>query len=229
LPRAGRDARGAAHSDHIGVFRQREPGLNYVGLKTPVGRVTANQLDALARLADRYGRGELRFMASQDVLLPHVPDTMLGDLTQEPLLKELPYNPSEIRRGLVSCTGTDFCNLALIDTKTRAMALATQFEKDIGKTRPISVRWSGCPASCGNHHTADIGLQGCKVKVDGKIVDGVHVFVGGRGGNDPRAAMRIMEDVPCDELPEVLERLVRFFPRPERQAPPPEPRPESST
>ena len=229
LPRAGRDARGAAHSDHIGVFRQREPGLNYVGLKTPVGRVTANQLDALARLADRYGRGELRFMASQDVLLPHVPDTMLGDLTQEPLLKELPYNPSEIRRGLVSCTGTDFCNLALIDTKTRAMALAKQFEKDIGKTRPISVRWSGCPASCGNHHTADIGLQGCKVKVDGKIVDGVHVFVGGRGGNDPRAAMRIMEDVPCDELPEVLERLVRFFPRPERQAPPTEPRQESST
>ena len=229
LPRAGRDARGATHSDHIGVFRQREPGLNYVGLKTPVGRVTANQLDALARLADRYGRRELRFMASQDVLLPHVPDTMLGDLTQEPLLKELPYNPSEIRRGLVSCTGTDFCNLALIDTKTRAMALAKQFEKDIGKTRPISVRWSGCPASCGNHHTADIGLQGCKVKVDGKIVDGVHVFVGGRGGNDPRAAMRIMEDVPCDELPEVLERLVRFFPRPERQAPPTEPRPESST
>ena len=229
LPRAGRDARGATHSDHIGVFRQREPGLNYVGLKIPVGRVTANQLDALARLADRYGRGELRFMASQDVLLPHVPDTMLGDLTQEPLLKELPYNPSEIRRGLVSCTGTDFCNLALIDTKTRATALAKQFEKDIGKTRPISVRWSGCPASCGNHHTADIGLQGCKVKVDGKIVDGVHVFVGGRGGNDPRAAMRIMEDVPCDELPEVLERLVRFFPRPERQAPPTEPRQESST
>ncbi|HWN12331.1 MAG TPA: ferredoxin--nitrite reductase, partial [Candidatus Dormibacteraeota bacterium] len=74
LPRAGRDARGAAHSDHIGIFRQREPGLNYVGLKTPVGRVTADQLDALARLADRYGRGELRFMASQDVLLPHVPD-----------------------------------------------------------------------------------------------------------------------------------------------------------
>jgi ferredoxin-nitrite reductase len=229
LPRAGRDARGASHSDHIGIFRQREPGLNYVGLKTPVGRVTADQLDELARLADRYGRGELRFVASQDVLLPHVPDTMLADLTQEPLLKELPYNPSEIRRGLVSCTGMDFCNLALIDTKTRATALAKQFEKDIGKTRPISVRWSGCPASCGNHHTADIGLQGCKVKRDGKIVDGVHVFVGGRGGPDPQAGMRIMEDVPCDDLPEVLERLVRFFPRPERQAPPSEPGQESST
>src|SRR5436190_11818245 len=153
LPRAGRDARGDTHNDHIGVYRQRQPGLNYVGLKTPVGRVTANQLDDLARLAERYGQGELRFTASQDVLLPHVPDARLGDLTQEPLLKELPYNPSEVRRGLVSCTGTDFCNLALIDTKTRAMALAREFEKHVGKTRPITVRWSGCPASCGNHHT----------------------------------------------------------------------------
>jgi ferredoxin-nitrite reductase len=63
-----------------------------------------------------------------------------------------------------------------------------------------------------------VGLQGCKVKVDGKIVDGVHVFVGGRGGGGPRAAVRILEDLPCDELPAVLERLVRFFPRPERAA-----------
>src|SRR3990172_3765711 len=192
LPRAGRDARGATHSDHIGVYRQREAGLNYVGLKTPVGRVTADQLDELARLSERYGQGELRFTPSQDVLLPHVSDARLGDLTQEPLLKELPYNPSEVRRGLVSCTGTDFCNLALFRTKTRAIVLAKEFEKTIGqtnfKTRPITVRWSGCPASCANHHTADIGLQGCKVRVDGKIVDGVHVFVGGpgRGGPGPR-------------------------------------------
>jgi ferredoxin-nitrite reductase len=213
LPPAGRDARGATSTDHIGVFRQKEPGLNYVGLKTPVGRVTGDQLLELARLAERYGRGELRFTPAQNVLLPHVPDTRLGDLTQEPLLKELPYNPTEVRRGLVACTGTDFCNLALIDTKTRALAFARDFERRSPAVRPITVRWSGCPASCGNHHTADVGLQGCKVKVDGKIVDGVHVFVGGRGGADPRAGVRILEDVPCDELPEALDRLLKFFPR----------------
>jgi len=213
LPPAGRDARGASATDHVGVFRQRQAGLNYVGLKTPVGRVTGAQLLELARLAEAYGRGELRVTPLQNVLLPHVSDTRLGDLTAEPLLRELPYNPSEVQRGLVACTGTDFCNLALIDTKTRAMALARALEGKIDRARPISVRWSGCPASCGNHHTADVGLQGCKVKVDGKIVDGVHVFVGGRGGADPRAGMRIMEDVPADALPEVLDRLVRFFPR----------------
>ena len=217
LPPAGADARLATHTDHVGVFRQKQAGLNYVGLKTPVGRLTGEQLLELARLAEQYGRGELRFTPLQNVLLPHVPDARLGDLTQEPLLRVLPYNPSEVARGLVACTGTDFCNLALIDTKTRALALAKEFEARFGSTRPIAVRWSGCPAGCGNHHTADIGLQGCKVKVNGKIVDGVHVFVGGRGGADARAGLRILEDLPCDQLPEVLERLVRFFPRAERK------------
>jgi len=220
LSPAGRDARGTKTTDHVGIFRQRQPGLSYVGLKTPVGRVTGDQLLELARIAERYGRGELRFTPSQNVLIPHVPDAVLGELTAEPLLKALPYNPSEIQRGLVSCTGTDFCNLALIDTKARALALARALEQRLGATRPLTVRWSGCPASCGNHHTADVGLQGCKVKVDGKIVDGVHVFVGGRGGRDPRAAEKILEDVPCDALPEALDRLVRFFPRSPRKEEP---------
>ena len=219
LPPAGRDARGSSVSDHIGLFRQKEAGLNYIGLKTPVGRLTGDQLLGLARLSERYGRGELRFTPTQNVLIPHVPDVLVRALLDEPLLEALPYNPSEIQRGLVSCTGTDFCNLALIDTKTRAMALAKEFQGRLGRTRPLTVRWSGCPASCGNHHTADVGLQGCKVKVNGKIVDGVHVFVGGRGGADAKAAVRILEDVPCDELPQVMERLVRFFPRADRPEP----------
>ena len=217
LPPAGRDARAAKTTDHIGIFRQREPGLNYVGLKTPVGRVRGDQLVELARLAERYGRGELRLTPSQNVLIPHIPDALVGELTREQLLRELPYNPTEIQRGLVSCTGTDFCNLALIDTKTRALALAREFESRIEAARPLTVRWSGCPASCGNHHTADVGLQGCKVKVNGKIVDGVHVFVGGRGGLEPRAGEKVFADVPCDDLPEVLDRLIRFFPRGDRK------------
>ena len=217
LPSRGRDARSARTTDHVGVYRQRQPGLNYVGLKTAVGRVTGDQLFELARLAEQYGTGELRTTPAQNVLVPNVPDVSLGAFLEEKLLRTLPYNPSEVQRGITACTGTDFCNLALIDTKTRALALAREFEPRAGSAHPITVRWSGCPASCGNHHTADVGLQGCKVKVDGKIVDGVHVFVGGRGGADPRAGVRILEDVPCDELPAVLERLVRFFPRAERK------------
>src|SRR5262249_363033 len=104
LPTAGRDARLASTTDHVRLFRQRQPGLNSGGLKTPVGRLTGEQLLELARLADRYGRGELRLTPSQNVLLPHVPDAKLGNLTQEPLLKALPYNPSGVARGLVACT-----------------------------------------------------------------------------------------------------------------------------
>src|SRR5205814_2355356 len=132
-------AHGERVADHVGVFRQRQPGLNYVGLKTPVGRITADQLLELARLAEVYGAGELRVTPLQNVLLPHVPDGRLGSLLEEPLLRQLPYNPSEAFRGVSSCTGTDFCNLALIDTKTRALALARDFERRVGKTRPIAV------------------------------------------------------------------------------------------
>ncbi len=217
LPPAGRSMLSARTTDHVGAYRQRQPGLSYVGLKTAVGRITGDHLLELARLAEHYGTGELRTTPQQNVVITNVPDARLGALLEEKLLKELRYNPSEVYRGTTACTGTDFCNLALIDTKTRAMALVREFESRLGPTRPLSVRWSGCPASCGNHHTADIGLQGCKVKVNGRIVDGVHVFVGGRGGADARAGMRILEDVPCDELPAVLDRLVRFFPRAERR------------
>jgi ferredoxin-nitrite reductase len=77
LPPAGRDARGSSVNDHIGLLRQKLPGMNYIGLKTPVGRVTGDQLLELARLSERYGRGELRFTPAQNVLIPHVPDRLV--------------------------------------------------------------------------------------------------------------------------------------------------------
>src|SRR5262249_56956187 len=92
LPPAGRDARGASTGDHVGLFRQRQPGLNYFGLKTPVGRVTGDQLLELARLADRHGRGEVRFTPTQNVPIPHVRDAAVRAFLDEPLLKELPYH-----------------------------------------------------------------------------------------------------------------------------------------
>jgi sulfite reductase beta subunit-like hemoprotein len=111
------------------------------------------------------------------------------------------------------------------------MALA-RTPRNTWQTRPITVRWPGVPPRA-NHHTADIGLQGWGEWVARS--DGVHISWAGRGGHDPRAGTLLMEDVPCDELPQVLERLIRFFPRPERQAPPPDastpdpPAPDSQT
>jgi len=210
LPSAGAAARIPKSADHIGIFRQKQSGLNYVGLLVPVGRVTGDQLQEVARLADAYGTGEVRLTVDQNLIIPHVPDRTLGDLLKEPLLKVLRYDPSEILRGLVSCTGIEFCNLAVIETKHRALQIARSLEAKLPKGKPISIHWSGCPAGCGNHTVADIGLLGTKAKVDGKVVDAVDVFIGGSSGPQANQGIKVMENVPCDDLPQVLEGLSRY-------------------
>jgi ferredoxin-nitrite reductase len=213
LPPAGLDARARHTTDHVGIYRQKERGLNYAGLAVPVGRLSSEQLLDVCRLAERYGTGEIRLTPGQNLIIPHVPDQKIGDLIAEPLLKTLRYDPSEIMRGLVSCTGIEFCNLAVIETKQRALDIAHALEQRLGAVKPLTMAWSGCPAGCGNHHVADIGLQGSKTRVDGKVVDAVTIFVGGKSGQGARLAEKIMEDVPCDRLSTVLEQLVQYYPR----------------
>jgi ferredoxin-nitrite reductase len=198
----------------MGVYRQKQHGLNYVGLKIPVGRIHADDLQGIAGLADTYGTGELRLAANQAVIMPHVPDRVLGDLTEEPLLQRFVYNPTPVQKGLVSCVGSDYCNLAVIESKSRAVETAKRVEAMIGtEMRPITMHWSGCPAGCGNHLVADVGLLGKKIKIKGQVVEAVDVFVGGRSGPDPKPAIKLLEDVPCDALPEVLSGILPFHSR----------------
>jgi ferredoxin-nitrite reductase len=210
LQRAGDDARERHERDHIGIFGQKQPSLNYAGLSVPVGRITSDQLAELARLAEAYGNGEIRFTPAQNVILPNVPDRKIGELAEEPLLKQLRYEPPPILRGLVSCTGIDYCNLALIETKNRALRIAERLAPRLPGGKPLTVRWSGCPAGCGNHSVADVGLVGKRAKSNGNIVDAVDIYVGGSSGPAPCLAAKLMEDVPCDELNGVLEGLLRF-------------------
>jgi ferredoxin-nitrite reductase len=214
LSRAGTDARKQAVNDHMGVYRQKQHGLNYVGLKIPVGRIHADDLQGIAGLADTYGTGELRLAANQAVIMPHIPDRVLGDLTEEPLLQRFVYNPTPVQKGLVSCVGSDYCNLAVIESKSRAVETAKRVEAMIGtEMKPITMHWSGCPAGCGNHLVADVGLLGKKIKIKGQIVEAVDVFVGGRSGPDPKPAIKLLEDVPCDALSEVLSGILPFHSR----------------
>ena len=211
---AGVDARKPGEQDHIGIFRQRQRGMNYVGLKILVGRVTAGDLVKVLDLADRYGNGEVRLTPSQALIIPNVGDRKVGELAEERLLKRFTYNPNTLYRGLVSCVGSDYCNLAVIETKSRAVQTAKALDTKLGTTlKPITMHWSGCPAGCGNHLVADVGLLGKKAKVDGKVVEAVDVYVGGRSGPDPKPAIKIMEDVPCEKLPMVLEGLLPYHTR----------------
>src|SRR6266404_5229659 len=209
LASAGIDQRTSKHTDHVGVLRQKQAGLNYVGLTVPVGRMTSEQMLQVADLAENYGNGQIRLTVGQNLIIPNVPDSMLGELTSEPVLQELRYDPSEVMRGLVSCTGMDYCHFALIETKGWALKTARALEAKLGKTQPLRMHWSGCPAGCGNHSVADIGLLGKNIKLNGEVVEAVDVFVGGASGCEPNPPIKIMEDVPCEDLPNVVVGLVK--------------------
>lgn len=209
----GRDMRSSAHADHLGVTRQRQTGLVAVGICVPTGRVNPEHLDELARLADIYGNGEIRLTTGQNAIIPNVGADCVGGLLAEPLLKQFSPHPSPFERGLVACVGTDYCNLALIETKNRAAELSEALHKKLGGTgNPLTIHWSGCPAGCGNHQAADVGLRGFKTKVDGKIVDAVAIYAGGRTGPHAIAGEEILETVPCDEsLPEVVANVIQSY------------------
>ena len=142
--------------------------------------------------------------------MPNVPDSHLEALLAEPLLQEFQHAPSEIMRGTVSCTGIEYCGMATIATKDHALNLARAIDAAGGATRPISVGWSGCPASCGNHQAADIGLLGRKKRIDGVIVEAVDIYVGGTTGPSAVPGVKILEGIPCDQLTPVVEQLIHY-------------------
>jgi ferredoxin-nitrite reductase len=210
---AGRDVRGNHDNDHLGVAWQKQPGFRSVGLCVPEGRLNPNQLHQLARLADEYGDGQVRLTTAQNAILPNVPVERVASLLEEDLLQELSPAPSAFRRCLVACTGTDYCNLAQIDTKGQAARRAAALEKRLGGQRtPIRMHWSGCPAGCGNHEAADIGFRGFKTRIGNEMVEAVAIYVGGRTGPHAAAAQQFVEIAPCDQtLPDLVANLVRRF------------------
>jgi ferredoxin-nitrite reductase len=209
----GRDMRSSHHTDHIGLTPQIQAGLLSVGLCIPIGRVNPDQIDELARLSDFYGQGEIRLTTGQNAILPHVPAERVAKLLNEPLLKQFSPSPSPFLRGLVACVGNDYCNLALIETKSRALALSDALHKKMGAgVDPLTIHWSGCPAGCGNHEAGDVGLRGFKAKIDGKLVDAVAVYAGGRTGPYAVAGREILATVPCDEaFPEVIANVIESY------------------
>ncbi|MGO4880506.1 MAG: ferredoxin--nitrite reductase [Bryobacteraceae bacterium] len=211
LDRAGEDMRKTGvHEDHLGVQPQRQAGLFSVGLCATTGRVSAEQMMELARLADAYGTAEVRLTTGQNAILTGVAERNVARLLGEELLKEMPAAPSPWFRGLVACTGTDYCNLAQIETKTRAIELSRALERRFGAgVAPLTMHWSGCPAACGNHQAADIGFRGLKANIGGRLVEAVAIYTGGRTGPDAVAGQQVLDVVPCDErLADVVAGIV---------------------
>ncbi|MEO1692337.1 MAG: ferredoxin--nitrite reductase [Cyanobacteria bacterium J06631_6] len=194
--------------DHLGVHPQKQTGFSYVGLHVPMGRLAAEPMFELARLAEVYGSGEIRLTVEQNAIIPDVANENVETLLSEPLLQEFSINPTTLTRSVISCTGARYCNFALIETKQRALKLAQELDRELDIPNRVRLHWTGCPNSCGQPQAGDIGLMGTKVRQDGKAVEGAKIFAGGKVGKGAELGTLINKGVAVDELKTTLRSLL---------------------
>ncbi|GAL93751.1 MAG: ferredoxin--nitrite reductase [Microcystis wesenbergii TW10] len=205
---AEKDAIDWEKRDHLGVFPQKQEGLSYIGLCIPVGRLFADDMFDLARIAEVYGSGELRLTVEQNVIIPNIAAENMPTLLTEPLLAKFTPNPTPLQRALVSCTGAQFCNFALIETKNKAVDLIRQLDAELNIPQGVRMHWTGCPNSCGQPQVADIGLMGTKARKDGKTVEGVDLYMGGKVGKDAHLGSCVQKGIPCEDLKSLLTSIL---------------------
>jgi ferredoxin-nitrite reductase len=209
--------------DLLGVHEQPD-GKMRVGIHVPTGRLSVAEARQLADLADRYSAGEIRLTVEQNAILPNVDEAALAALYSEPAVSgdsRMSIEPGHIVGNTVSCTGSQFCGLAMIETKQSAERIAKKLDALISVPQPLRIHWTGCPNSCGQVQVADIGLMGGPAKKlnpeTGKkmAVPGVKIFVGGRIGEDAHLALDpYKEGVPMadeDLLPELVAIAKEHF------------------
>ena len=200
------------YRDHIGIAPQRQPGLSSVGASVLRGRLSGDQLLQLANIAEQYGNGELRTTIMQNVVLVNVPNAKTAELVVALNSMELQVDVSAFWRGAIACTGTEFCKLAIAETKGFSKWLVSEMEERLpGFDQQIKLHVTGCTNSCGQHWIADIGLEGKKIKKDGRLVDAFYFCVGGAVGRFARTARPLGYRAAADEVPDAIERLLRGY------------------
>ena len=210
-------APGSGQRDHVGIHKQRD-GRYYVGFAPRVGRMSADALDAVARLAAEYGSGRVRTTTEQKMVILDVPGDRTAALAAELDAAGLPAAPSMFRRHTMACTGIEFCKLAIVETKGRASDLIAELERRLPEfTEPVTINVNGCPNSCARIQTADIGLKGTLVTLPGgEQVEGFQVHLGGSldGGDGETSGfgrkIRGLKTT-ADQLPDYVERVLRRF------------------
>jgi ferredoxin-nitrite reductase len=196
---------------HVGVWKQKQRGLNYLGAVIPVGRMTSRQMHRIADLATSHGTGELRLTVWQNLILPNVPDAFVETVKRSLVRIGFQHAASSYLGGLVACTGNAGCKWAATNTKSHAVELARHLEKKIPLDQPINIHLTGCPHSCAQHYIGDIGLLGAKVTQAGHQVEGYHVLLGGRCIGGQALARPVFHGIPFAELPPLLERVMTTY------------------
>jgi ferredoxin-nitrite reductase len=196
---------------HVGFHSQRQPGLCYLGVVLPAGRMTCEQMDGLADIADRFGDRSIRLTVWQNLLIPGIREEYVDEVKQAIEQLGFEWDASSFRSGLVACTGNAGCKFSASDTKRHAMVLARYLEERLTLDRPINIHVTGCHNSCAQHYIGDIGLEGTKVEVGEKMVEGYHLCVGGGWGLEQGIGRRLLESLPFEEIPPIVERLLIHY------------------
>jgi ferredoxin-nitrite reductase len=203
LPRPPIDKHG-----HIGVHEQKQPGLRYVGVACPVGRLSSKRLRGIADIAERFGSGTIRLTVWQNCLISDIPEDLLNDALAAIEALGLDWRATPIRGGLVACTGNVGCKFSASDTKRDAAMLADFLERHIEIDHPINIHLTGCHHSCAQHYAADIGLLATKVEVGEDMVEGYDLLLGGGAGPDQQLGRLIQPKVITDDLPPMVLALL---------------------
>lgn len=203
-------------TDHLGVIAQKQPGLHAVGVSFAGGRIRHGVLAACGELARKYaapGLDTVRLTNKQNLILLNIPAANLPLLLRDLDAAGLVYQPSNFRRGCVACTGIEFCNLAITETKNRMIRLVEQLEANSGWYQDkIRVHFSGCPSSCGQHQVADLGFRGARTKLaSGEQVDAFDLFIGGRLGEGARFNELLKGKILASDVHLVIDKLLRFY------------------
>jgi ferredoxin-nitrite reductase len=198
---------------HIGVHPQKQPGLFYLGVVLPVGKMSCAQMHALASIAREFGDGEIRLTVWQNLLISGIPEARLEDAEAALEKAGLAWKASSIRAGLVACTGSRGCRFAAADTKTHADEIATWCETRVALDQPVNIHLTGCHHSCAQHYIGDIGLIAARVSIneEGDTVDGYHIVAGGGFGAKGAIGREILRDVKAQDTPARVEGLLKAY------------------
>jgi ferredoxin-nitrite reductase len=216
LETAGHELTSRFRGDHVGIHPQKQEGLVYVGCSVPVGRMHGLELVELARLAETYGDGDVRIGTDQNFIVSGVPEDRVDALLAEPLMQTYSPFPGPFERGVVACTGSEFCRFAVVETKERAVKWARALDAQLseGDQRDagvIRMHFSGCSASCAQPQIADIGFRGDIAHVDEHIEEAVDIGLGGSLGPDAAFIDWVEGAMPVDHVPGALLRIVTRY------------------
>ena len=211
-PAVPEEAPSDVYRDHVGIHPQKQPGYSYVGAAVLRGRLTADQMQTAAELADKFASGELRTTNMQNLLIVNVPNARANELGQELTRVGMPVRGSPFWRGAIACTGTEFCKLAITETKGFARWVVEEMDERLPEfDQQLKLHVTGCPNSCGQHWIADIGLEGKKIKVNGRLQDAYYFCVGGAVGRHRAIARPTGYRCLASEVPDAIERLLRSY------------------